>query len=283
VSHWLPEQWPKTVVSFDKPYKDEKGKLSFDVIGTGFMIQYKDLTCLVTARHVVVDDSGGLSKNTFVAFNLITGLVARVLLDDFEKIDSNWKWIFHPRKEVDLAILPFAVAKEMDLKSIGQDLFEKFQDIVEGDEIFFLGFPLGIMSEKKVSPLVRGGIVSLKREDQTFLIDAAVFPGNSGSPVFLKPSIIDFKTKHIGTETAAEFLGIISGYLPYIDDAISRQTGRKRISFEENSGLGVVYSANLVWEICESEGFQRSYGLLNSKFKDGSVAIRYLVKTPELV
>lgn len=278
MSHWLPEQWPKTVVSFEKQGKDEEGVLRFNVIGTGLLFHYKEMPCLVTAKHVVIDDSDELAKNTFVSINLTGGSVAHIPLDDFEKIHPDWKWQFHSKKDVDLAIVPFGVAKEMDIRTVGHDLFERFEDVLEGDEIFFLGFPLGITSEKKVAPLVRGGIVSLKSENQTILIDATVFPGNSGSPVFLKPSIVDFKTGNIGKVTQAKFLGIISAYIPYVDTAISPQTGRRRISFEENSGLAVVHSSDQVWEICENAEFQKSYALLNSKFKDGSLSLRFLTK-----
>ena len=33
---------------------------------------------------------------------------------------------------------------------------------------------------------------------------------------------------------------MVSGYIPYQDVAVSQQTGRRRIIFEENSGLGKV-------------------------------------------
>jgi hypothetical protein len=270
-----------TIVSFEKPRKDEKGELQFDVIGTGFLSQHKEMMCLVTAKHVVVDDSGGLSKNTFVSVNLTGGGIGRILLDDFEKIHPDWKWRFHSNVELDLAILPFPKALQWAVLSLGPDLYEKFENIVEGDDIFFLGFPLGIASEKKVSPLVRGGMISLKREDRTFLIDATVFPGNSGSPVFLKPSVVDFSKRQIGVETPAKFLGIISGYLPYVDAAISPQTGRTRISFEENSGLAVVHSADLVTEILESPDFQKTYASLKEGLKTETIKFRQLVKKPE--
>jgi hypothetical protein len=33
---------------------------------------------------------------------------------------------------------------------------------------------------------------------------------------------------------------MVKGYMPYTDPALSRQTGKVRVSFEENSGLATV-------------------------------------------
>ena len=33
---------------------------------------------------------------------------------------------------------------------------------------------------------------------------------------------------------------MVKGYMPYTDSAFSRQTGKVRVTFEENSGLAIV-------------------------------------------
>ena len=38
----------------------------------------------------------------------------------------------------------------------------------------------------------------------------------------------------------AWLIGVVSGYVPYEDVAISAQTNRPRVIFEENSGMAVV-------------------------------------------
>ncbi len=111
-----------------------------------------------------------------------------------------------------------------------------------------------------MTPIVRAGIVSMKRDDDTFLIDANVFPGSSGSRAFLRPSAIgfDYKTGSIivGSVRQPKLIGILSGYIPYTDYAISLRTGRVRVVFEENSGLGIVYSTIYIKKILELEDFQ---------------------------
>ena len=62
------------------------------------------------------------------------------------------------------------------------------------------------------------------QNDKTILIDAFAFPGNSGSPVFLKSSPIRYDTNTFnigGDELGDKFIGIIGAYIPYEDVAVS--------------------------------------------------------------
>ena len=86
-------------------------------------------------------------------------------------------------------------------------------------------------------PVLRRGTIAwvqpaLEKLTPEFLVDALIFPGNSGGPVL----------RQCGGSAAGEIclIGMVKGYLPYSDVASSRQTGRPRVTFEENSGLAVV-------------------------------------------
>ena len=51
-----------------------------------------------------------------------------------------------------------------------------------------LGYPMGLVSQKRQFAICRGGCIARIRDfyagqAKDFLIDAAVFPGNSGGPV----------------------------------------------------------------------------------------------------
>jgi len=73
---------------------------------------------------------------------------------------------------------------------------------------------------------------------KSFLIDSFIFPGNSGGPVVLKPeSPLNQFAGEKPPIKAAYLLGIVRGFIPYTDVAVSAQTGRPRVTFEENSGL----------------------------------------------
>lgn len=46
-------------------------------------------------------------------------------------------------------------------------------------------------------------------------------------------------------------------FLPYKEVAISTQTGRPRVIFEENTGLSKVWSITFIKEIMESDTFKQ--------------------------
>jgi len=255
---WLPPEWHKTIVHIERLIKDDKGNEVFLPIGTGFITEYENFNILITCKHVIFDlHLNTLIPKVFVSFNQKDGTLGRRSVEELKKA-FQIDWQFHQNPGIDLAVIPFAIdfAKD-DLKRAGKDLFEDFERLAEGEDIFFLGYPaLDIRMEKHIKPIVRSGIISLVQPNKTFLIDANVFPGNSGSPVFLKPSFMDYQTSVIGQLKPAKFIGIISSYLSYRDMAISQQTGRPRITFEENSGLANVYSSSIIEEIFSSTDFK---------------------------
>lgn len=119
-----------------------------------------------------------------------------------------------------------------------------------------LGFPINIGSISKhyYSPVYRGGIVALKESDNEFLIDANIFPGNSGSPVFLALKIYEPSTGDLYLGSRASFIGIVYGYVPYKDVAYSLQTNppEARVLFVENAGLARVISSDVILNLLEN-------------------------------
>jgi hypothetical protein len=78
----------------------------------------------------------------------------------------------------------------------------------------------------------------------SFMIDSFVFPGNSGGPVVLKPDM--FAIQGTKSQSKAALIGVVTDYRPYTDVAISPQTHRARVLFEENSGLADVLPIDYV-------------------------------------
>ena len=151
---------------------------------------------------------------------------------------------------------------------ISDNLFLDTKRLFELYDIFFLSYQPGIRIENKLTPIIRSGTISLINNDKTFYIDASAFPGNSGSPVFLKPSPIRFDAKGIslgGDVLGGKFIGIIGEYLTYREVAISEQTGRPRVIFEENTGLSKVWSVSFINEIIDSKEFQKQLDKLLSR------------------
>ena len=105
-------------------------------------------------------------------------------------------------------------------------------------------------------PIARSGTVARVDEDG-IIIETFVFPGNSGGPVVYSPPLKlgrGFDTRLINEE---RLVGVVSSYIPYEEVAISPQTGRHRVVFEENSGLSEIIPAEAVLEFVVREDFQK--------------------------
>jgi hypothetical protein len=121
--------------------------------------------------------------------------------------------------------------------------------VTEGDRVFVLGFPMGMVSPERQYVICRGGVIARIRDfldgrASDFLVDSTVFPGNSGGPVIICPSALAIT----GTSQIkkADLVGIVKSYVPYNEVAVSPQTGKPRMMFEENSGLTAVESADAI-------------------------------------
>jgi hypothetical protein len=136
------------------------------------------------------------------------------------------------------------------------------KEVSGGDSVFVLGFPMGIAGAEKKYAVVRGGVIArvdehIVQETDSFLVDCQVFPGNSGGPVVLAPEAISVTGQPRGR---VYLVGIVAGYVPWIDTAVSQQTGRPRATFEENSGLTNVVPLDavndLVVPMLEEKGYE---------------------------
>jgi len=172
-------------------------------------------------------------------------------------------WTPHP--SADLAAIPLASIRRANvpedikafrLTDILNDALQKEWDIGASDETFILAFHPGIMNGEPSSAVIRHGTIAFFPSGaDTFLVDSFVFLGNSGSPVILKPTILNLKGYQFsvsGNARQAYLLGVVVEFIPYIDLAISPQTQRPRITFEENSGLVRAVRAEKVAELLRS-------------------------------
>ena len=262
IAGWLPEEWSKAVL----PIALGGPATGFTPVGTAFLLDFlvdrTHVGSLITAKHVVFDEDGQLRRGLFVLTNLRGGGGTYMAIERLTELGI--RWISHRQKDLAATLFPrdsiLPAGISADVKFFTYEHLEEFANIREGDDVFLLGFPLslGVMAPPGVRPIVRTGTVSLKKNDETYLIDANVFPGNSGSPVFFKPCPIQFTPQglQMGPMRPPKLIGVVTSYVPYRDVAISQQTGRARIEFEENSGLGSVLSMGFVRELLASTELQ---------------------------
>jgi len=249
-------------------------KKNINLYGTGFLVRIQDIYYLITAKHIVKNqDSGALQDGDMCVFlNTKKGNINVRKIQDVKK-DFKVEWIFHSNPNVDIAIIPWPLdlAKD-DVKVVPEELFTKSDRIFELYDIFFLSFQPGIDVTTKISPVFKTGTVSMINEDKTFYVNASAFPGNSGSPVFLKPSFPRFDETNItmgGDNLDGTFIGVIGNYIAYQEVAISVQTKRPRIVFEENTGLSKVWPVEYIQEILNSDVFRAQQRGLKKRFKIG--------------
>ena len=70
-----------------------------------------------------------------------------------------------------------------------------------------------------------------------------------------KPEVVGIKGTNISK--GSSLIGIVKGYLPYRDVALSQQTKRPRVIFEENTGLTAVIPVEKIRETIELEQQKR--------------------------
>jgi len=211
---------------------------------------------LVTNRHVFEN-----LPRIYLRFNPRINEPAREYTLNLLNENGAQLWFPHPNAKIDVAIIPinFGLLQEhaMQVAYFQSDQHVASVDklnelgITEGDFAYVLGFPMGLIGGERNAVIVRSGTIArirdaLVRANQEYLIDAFVFPGNSGGPVISKPEALAIQgTKSQG---AAYLIGIVKSYVPYQDVAVSLRSKRPRVIFEENSGLAAVHPIDFVQE-----------------------------------
>ena len=244
------------------------GRMKF---GTGFFYTYKTCVYLVTNKHV-------LKNAEKVEFKLFTkdkngkvdyGTLATMQLDrDFLQKKSCG----HPSENVDIQVVDIVgcrIYREPDrdliFSSINENLIPDqnvLEDLFSIERITFVGYPNFMWDEVNHLPIIRSGTTaSLLTKDfngePKFLIDASVFQGSSGSPVFINDDswYSDRKGSYFGVSRTI-FLGVISSiYIerkPMEIEIIPAPTTNRSVPFfEQVLNLGVVEKAKTVQETVE--------------------------------
>jgi hypothetical protein len=167
--------------------------------GTGFFYQFpvaagdnRNVPILVTNKHVLE----GVAHADFVIHTNATGANKP---DDNAVVRSTFgEWVPHPDPKVDLCALPVGGAltrakgffRALDPSIVPSEA--QLEDLSAVEEILMVGYPNGLWDSVNNYPLIRRGITASHPAVDfdvngvaTTVIDAACFPGSSGSPVIL--------------------------------------------------------------------------------------------------
>ena len=257
--------------------ENERGG-SFMPVGTSFVFYFGQgdgrREFIVTNRHIVEKHT-----NLTVVFHLgqrdwVSGVrytipnlpelqptVGRFVRADLSKIAAAWT--FHPDADIDLAVYPLGPILEylnpfgggneqyyspLSVKMVPDDNFVAGLDVVEN--VQFIGYPSGIYDSYTQLPIVRQGVTATPylvdyEGRPTFLIDAPVFEGSSGSPVFVSGRARNDKHGHAASRADLVLLGIVARHR-YIEVERGGQ------SWKVERNLGEVFRAHLILEAIDA-------------------------------
>jgi len=230
---------------------------SFVTHGTGFLMYNYDKPnefIVVTCAHMIKDKNQIAVRvkpdSTFLKFleqieqkNFLFGN-AFILGNTVRFIANlgNKDCYIHP--ELDIAAFRLQITsaviktdtgkKSIDLANvmgIPRSGIQFHRDLSLGDEVYFIGFPLGYGANDYVEPVIRSGSIAwMPTDEDFFLLDAFSFGGNSGSPIFRK-RIIGSKPGKLSW-SGAKLVGMIVGHQSIKLKNILNQPDSTELKFE---------------------------------------------------
>lgn len=172
------------------------GKVS---CGTGFFLNIhqdndSSTPILITNKHVVKD-----TVQWRIRINQDRS--ANPLLSPYVTVDRREAWVMHPEPDVDLCAIPMrGILDELTqsgipiaFEALSKDVMpnaDELNGFTSLEDVIVIGYPNKIWDSLNNKPIVRKGItatsVHVNYEGKNeFLIDTAIYPGSSGSPVFV--------------------------------------------------------------------------------------------------
>lgn len=235
-------------------------------IGTGFIVakaknEKQVWLYLVTNKHVLKNKNEiwirigkeGSNETAEIEISLLNQ-------------NNNPNYSVHPDDKIDIAAIfinggflmennYFTGFLDIDKNAMTSEELRN-HGVSEGNLAYMLGYPMGLVDIKSKNPICRMGCIARMsnaqiQDTKNILMDIQNFPGNSGSPVVLKPEF----TSITGTEALSRsvLIGIIHSYIPYREALISEQTGETVEMRIENSGLANMHPVEFIREVVNME------------------------------
>jgi len=253
-------------------------------LGTGFLVSYPDwrrgpdhqFSYLVTARHVLQDVDGTLLPSVSIRVNLKSpsadsevGFIRDLPVTDAQ---GDLLWLHGDDPAEDVVVLPLSPdQREFDFTTISTRLFLNNQAlnsgaVAEGDDLYFIGLMEQYYGVKRNHPLVRRGTLALLTDEsietptgrqQVFIAELESWPGNSGSPVFLRD---DRRDGSFAEASDSKFLGmLVASFLNRFSIPLNGQQPGQQLEAGDkaNTGMTCIVPAAVIERILESASAQQ--------------------------
>lgn len=234
--------------------------------GTGFLIAkpFTDETVkifLFSNKHVFWGkkdkNKKGITKNIRLTLHKLNeddsytlGQV-HVITGSLTREEKNG-YFEHPDELIDIGCANisnhFNGGLKFNMRNLNVDDFLSFsrEDLYAGMQVVFIGYPSGYYDQKNFLPVMRSGtiasipVVNFNGESR-ILLDAQVFPGSSGSPVFVS---LGGKYRLLGIISDA-----IHKRIDFIEIENTTEGQEKKIYPIEWLGLGLLFTGDMIKEV----------------------------------
>ena len=266
-------------------------------VGTGCIVNHqwsegKGGPFLVTNKHVIGGTQRGQLTFTIADQTPEGGRPSIGRSTSITVSGSAWQWTGHPSDDIDVAAMPLApvvnhLEKQGDIpyyRSIQTDIIpgeEALEEFDAVEEVLFVGYPSGIYDRVNNLPIARRGSTATHPSvdydgKPTFLIDASVFQGSSGSPVLIYDSGSWLsRTGQLMRGQRLYLLGILgSVYYRETDGSLTFEeipaVVKPVVRTNQMIDLGMVYKARTIVETIEHLLSQRGEIPTNPSTPSGS-------------
>ena len=207
---------------------------------------------LISNKHVFLNSQGRLDPTGKLTVKLnrkkADGTPDFGNVITFNYVELGNLLFTHPDPQIDLACIDVSRITHTDAfcKHLHEDLLKpiNYEKVAVGKDVIFVGYPANYYDAMNNLPLIRkGSIASMPNLDFNgrgqIVLDAQIFPGSSGSPVF-----VDWNDKY-------SLLGVVSDMVHCYSELQTLPVNTPRLGVKEPLGLGIIIKQRHVQELID--------------------------------
>jgi hypothetical protein len=238
--------------------------------GSGFFLNTETDSYLVTARHVLIDESSRALRSDNAELLSYSRdpkePTANRFRLDLAQLQSAGEMKVHASRDVAVVHMSTAVAPAngdpreaqavpgvkviqaapFGIIGVARNSVKLYSDVLVANPVFLFGYPrsLGLKSLPQLDaerPLLRRGLVAgLNDSLQSIILDCPVYPGNSGGPVL--------EVEPQGPTQLLRVIGVVSQFVPNAETWLHTTHGYTNTTIS-NSGYSIAVPMDYVLEL----------------------------------